>query len=85
MLRAVVRGELRAYFLAAEFVKECRLLAGVKTPRARLYYSKQEEVIWRLVEVCVAVTRVAVKFSYYLCGELCRWKVFVEISETRLV
>ena len=45
MPRGGVRGELRAYFLAAEFVKVCRLLAGDKTPRARLYYKQAGEVL----------------------------------------
>ena len=45
MPRAGVRGELRAYFLAAEFVKVCRLLVGDKTPRARLYYKQTGEVL----------------------------------------
>ena len=45
MPRAGVRGELRAYFLAAEFVKVCRLLAGDKTPRARLYYKQAGGVL----------------------------------------
>ena len=40
MPRAGVRGELRAYFLAAEFVKVCRLLAGDETSGARLYYKQ---------------------------------------------
>ena len=41
----VLGGELRAYFLAAEFVKVCRLLAGDKTPRARLYYKQAGKVL----------------------------------------
>ena len=45
MPRAGVRGVLRAYFLAAEFVKVCRLLAGDETPRARLYYKQAGEVL----------------------------------------
>ena len=72
MPRAGVRGELRAYFLAAEFVKVCRLLAGDKTPRARLCYDKQGEFFCTLVEVCSSCYESSSEVSYYLCVELCR-------------
>ena len=63
MPRAGVRGELRAYFLAAKFVKVCRLLVGDKTPRARLYYKQ----FCKLVEVCGSCYESSSVVSYSLC------------------